>query len=69
MLLGSLTTTSGQITEGTGCGVWPGDNPCPCAVNDILMKNCGTYNILYLKPTKQGDHCDGYCMRKYCQNY
>ena len=48
--LGPVAKVSGQVTQGQGCAVWDATcNPC-CSVKNILMKNCTSYNVYYLKP-------------------
>ena len=58
-LQGPQPTVVGQVTTGDGCG--HGGLPCdnPNVAKHLLMKNCGSYNVYYLKPV-------AYCNARYC---
>lgn len=61
-ILGSLPTGSGQVTQGTGCAVYNSDT-CylTYSVSNIIVQNCGSYNVYYLKKTAASA---AYCMTK-----
>ena len=61
--VGQIAKTYGQTVQGTGCAVWVGTS-CHSnfKISSIQMKNCGSYNVYYLKPTQ----CNiAYCVGTY----
>ena len=59
---GPLATIVGTIVQGTGCGVW-NDKDCDELIENILMLNCGSFNVYYLKPVVPCNYA--YCMGKF----
>ena len=62
-LSGPVASTYGQIVTGTACGTYS-DGICTASYSlpGIQMKNCGSYNVYYLKKATGCYVC--YCMGK-----
>ena len=78
--LGSVPQYVGQVIRGSGCGVCDsaGSSSCPpgnCGspstcdsqtpINDLYMKNCGSFNVYYLTPPPRCQFA--YCMSTWCK--